>query len=140
LFYNRQFLCRTLYIDGTHKYHKGKQGLLGGNRQFGLEVNTEKTGCIDTSRNQNVGQTHNLLSDNKSFENLEKLKYLGTTLTDQNCFRGVITSSLNAGNACCHSVQRVLSSHLLSKILETEIYKTINFPVLPTGVKLDLSN
>jgi hypothetical protein len=32
---------------------------------------------------------------------------------------------LNSGNACCHSVQNLLSSHLLSKNLNIRIYKTI---------------
>jgi hypothetical protein len=32
------------------------------------------------SRDQNVGQNDNMKTDNKSFERVERFKYLGTTL------------------------------------------------------------
>jgi len=51
------------------------------------------------SRHHNVGQHHNLLAANKSFENVP--------------------------NACYHSVQNLVSSRILSKNLKIKIYKTI---------------
>jgi hypothetical protein len=36
---------------------------------------------------------------------------------------------LNSGNTCYHSVQNLLSSHLLSKTIKIRIYKTIILPV-----------
>jgi len=52
--------------------------------EIGLEVNTEKTEYMVVSRQQNVGQNHNLLITNKSFENLTKFKCLGKTVTNTN--------------------------------------------------------
>jgi len=68
--------------------------------------------------------------DNSYFERLEKFKYLGTTLTNQNSFQEEIKRRLKSGNACYHSVQNLLSSSLLSKNLKIQIYRTIILPVV----------
>jgi hypothetical protein len=64
---------------------------------------------------------------------VEKFKYLGTTLTDKNFVHKEIKSRLNSRNACCHSVQSLLSSRLLSRNLKVKIYKIIILPVLLYG-------
>lgn len=38
-------------------------------------------------REQNAGQHHTTMIDNKSFERVEYFEYLGTTLTHQICIR-----------------------------------------------------
>jgi len=68
--------------------------------------------------------------DNSFFERVEELKYLGTMLTNQNSVQKEINSRLMSGNACCHLVQNILSSSLLSKNLKIKIYGTIILPVL----------
>jgi hypothetical protein len=60
--------------------------------------------------------------DNSPFERVEEFKYLGTTLTNQNSIQEEIKSRLKLGNACCHSVQNLLYSSLLSKTLKIKIY------------------
>jgi len=99
----------------------------------GLEVNADNTEYMAMSRDQNVGRTHNMKTDNSSIERVEGFKYLGTTLTHQNYIQEEIKSRLKSGNACYHSVQNLLSSSFLSKNLRIKIYKTIILPVVLCG-------
>jgi hypothetical protein len=56
------------------------------------------------SRSQTTGQKRSIKIANRSFEDVAKFKYPGTTL-DQNRMHEEIKSRLNSGNACYHSVQ-----------------------------------
>jgi hypothetical protein len=80
------------------------------------------------SRSQNIGQKHSIKIANRSFEQVAKLKNLGTALTT-NCMHDEIKSRLNPGNACYRSVQSLLSSRLLSGNVKVNIHKTIMLSV-----------
>ena len=109
------------------------QALVVASKEIGLEVNADKTKYMVMSRDQNTGRNHNIETDNSSFETVEEFKYLGTTLTDQNSTEEQIKRSLKSGNACCHSVQNLLSSRSISKNLKSKIYRTIILPVVLYG-------
>jgi len=46
-----------------------------------------KLSTMVMSRDQNAGQSHNIKTNNSSFERVKEFKYLGTILTHQNIFR-----------------------------------------------------
>jgi len=73
------------------------------------------------SRDQNTGRSHNIKTDNSSYERVEQFTYMETTLRNQNFIQKEITSRLKSGNACYHSVKNLLSSSLLSKNTQIKI-------------------
>ena len=112
-----------LYTGGKHTNGKqNAEALVVAAEGIGLEVNVDKTEYMVMSREQTAGLSHTMKVDNSSIERMEEFKYLGTTLTNQNCIQKEIKSRLKLGNACYHSVQNLLSSSLLSKNLKIKIY------------------
>jgi ribosomal protein S2 len=86
---------------------KNAVAVLDASKEIGLEVNSEKTKYMFMSHHQTAGQSSYIKVANKSFEKVAKFKYLGATLTNQNCVHEEIRSRLNS---CYHAVQNLLSS------------------------------
>jgi hypothetical protein len=82
---------------------KNTEALLGANNEVGLEVNAEITKCIFMSHHQTTGYYHYINVAKLPFQNVAKLKYLGTNLTNRNCIYEEIKSKLNSGNAYYHA-------------------------------------
>ncbi|KAJ4451994.1 hypothetical protein ANN_03478 [Periplaneta americana] len=104
--------------------------LLEASKAIGLEVNPEKTKYMIMSRDQNIVRNGNIKIGDLSSEGVEKFKYLGATVTNINDTREEIKRRINMGNACYYSVEKLLSSSLLSKNLKVRIYKTVILPVV----------
>ncbi|KAJ4446512.1 hypothetical protein ANN_13208 [Periplaneta americana] len=81
----------------------------------------------------NIVRNGNIKIGDLSFEGLEKFKYLGATVTNINDTREEIKRRINMGNACYYSIEKLLSSSLLSKNLKVRIYKTVILPVVLYG-------
>jgi hypothetical protein len=111
---------------------KNSEAILVAGKGVGLEVSSEKIKYMLMSRKK-AGQEQTIRLANRSLESVAKLKYLGTTLADQNCMQEEIKTRLNSGNACYHSVQSLLSSLLLSRNVKVKIYKTIILTVVLYG-------
>jgi len=62
-----------------HTIKKNKEALLVGSKEIGLEVNADKTKYMFMSGDQNAGRSHNIKTDNSSFERAEHFKYLEQT-------------------------------------------------------------
>jgi hypothetical protein len=60
----------------------------------------------ETRKNRNIKVA------NKFFENMERFKYLGMTLNNQNGMHEETKGRLNSENACGNSVQNICSSLL----------------------------
>jgi len=103
---------------------------------MGLEVNADKTKYMPASRDQNAGRIHRLRIYNSIFDMVEEFKYLGKNLTNQNSIPEEIKSRLRSGNACYHSVQKLLSSRLPSKNLKIKIYRNTILPVVLCGCEI----
>jgi hypothetical protein len=98
-----------------------------------VAVNAGKTKCMLLYRHQNAGQNHDVKIANRSFENVAQFRYMGTTVTYQNLFQEEIKRRLDSGNICYHTVQKLLSSRLLSKNIKIRKYKIIILPVVLYG-------
>jgi hypothetical protein len=113
----------NLLGDNKDTIKKNTETLIDASKEIGLEINVDKTKYMPPSRHQNVGQNRDIKIANRSFENVSQIKYLGTIVTNYNLIQEEIKRRLNFGNACYHSVQSLLSSHLLSKNLKIRIRK-----------------
>ena len=73
-------------ISGKNKHtmKKNTRTLTVASKKTVLKVNGHKTKHIFMSYKQNAGQS-NVKIGNKSFERVQQFKYLGTSLTNENC-------------------------------------------------------
>jgi hypothetical protein len=117
-----------VYIFGENidTIQEHTNALLDDSKEVVLEVNPAKTKYMLMSLKK-AGQELSINIMNGFFSGVATFKYLGTTLTEQNCMQEEIKSRLNTGNACYHSVQ-FLSSHLLSRnIIIIKVLSTLQW-------------
>jgi hypothetical protein len=87
----------NIFEENIDTIQKNTEALLDASKEIGLEVDPEKTKYMLMSRCKKERQKQSVKIANMSFEGGAKLKYLRTSLTDQNCVNEEIKSRLNSG-------------------------------------------
>ncbi|KAJ4451166.1 hypothetical protein ANN_02608 [Periplaneta americana] len=123
----------TMLGENPQTIRENAEILLEASKEIGLEVNPEKTKYMIMSRDQNIVRKGTIKVGDLYFEEVEKFKYLGATVTNINNTREEIKRRINMGKTCYYSVEKLLSSSLLSKNLKIRIYKTVILPVVLYG-------
>ncbi|KAJ4447775.1 hypothetical protein ANN_09783, partial [Periplaneta americana] len=119
--------------ENPQTIRENREILLEVSKAIGLKVNSENAKYMIMSRDQNIVRNGNIKIGDLSFEEVEKFKYLGATVTNINDAREKIKRRINMRNVCYYSVEKLLSSSLLSKNLKVRIYKTVILPVVLYG-------
>jgi hypothetical protein len=73
-------------IDTTKK----TQTLIDNSKAFDLEINAEKSKYMLLSRHQDTGKNYSIKTGTRAFENVADVKYLETTVTNQNLIQGTL--------------------------------------------------
>jgi hypothetical protein len=74
----------------VHTVKENAEDLVVATKEIGLEVNADNTKYMVMSRERNAGRDDSVKIDNGSIEKVEKFKYLGTMLTDQNYIQKIL--------------------------------------------------
>jgi hypothetical protein len=94
----------NLLEDNIDTIKKNTETLIDASKEFGLEINVEKTKYMLLSRHKNVGQDRDIKIANSSFENVLQFIYLETAVINQNLIQEEINRRRISGNICYHSV------------------------------------
>jgi hypothetical protein len=113
---------------------KNTEALLSASKEV-VEVSTERTKYIFMFCHQTTGQNYNTEVANRTtaLENVAVFRHLETTIRYQHYSHKEIKSRLNSENASCHAVQHLLSSHVLSKNINTT-FRTLILLLFCTGL------
>jgi hypothetical protein len=80
----------NLLGNNTDTIKKNTDTLIHVSREASLEVNVEETKYVLLARFQNASQNHDIKVGNRLFENVSLIKYLGTTVRNQNLIQDQI--------------------------------------------------
>jgi len=96
-----------VYADDVrvHITERNMKVLVVASKEVGLEVKCGKTKYMVLSQDMNENEVTIWRLIIAPWERVKELKYLETTLTDQNSLQKEINSRLTSGKACYHSAE-----------------------------------
>jgi hypothetical protein len=101
---------------------KNTETLIDTSNEVVLEIKKNK--CMLVSCHQNGVKNWQIKTANNSFENVSQFKSFAMTVLNKNLIQEEIKRRFSSGNACYHSVQDLLFSHL-SRDIKIRMYTTI---------------
>ena len=101
-------------------------------KRAGLEINDEKTKWMRATRDRDDDEEI-LVVDGDRLEKVTEFKYLGSTVTSQNCTEVELQLRIGAASRCSRALNRILKSRSLSRRTEIQVYTAIIRPILLYG-------
>jgi hypothetical protein len=86
--------------DNRDTINKNTETLIDTRKEFGIDINVEKTKYMLLSGYQNVGQNGDISIANRSFENVSQFKYLGTTVRNHNLVQEEMLATIQSRTFC----------------------------------------
>ena len=90
----------------------------------GLEINDEKTKWMRATRDRDDDEEI-LVVDGDRLEKVTEFKYLGSTVTSQNCTEVELQLRIGAASRCSWALNRILKSRSLSRRTKIQVYTAI---------------
>ena len=115
----------------VHTINKNAEALVVASKEIGLEINADETKYLVMSHEIRM-QDETTVWLFHPFRG-GRVQSFGRAITNQSSIQEEIKSRLKLGNICCHSVQNLLSSNLLSKNLKVKIHRTTILPFVLYG-------
>jgi hypothetical protein len=124
----------VLLAKNKEKLMEQTQKLLEAAKIVGLEINVEKTKCMIAQRVVLPEDIHTHLEVGAyKFSRVQKFKYLGTLITQNNEIQEEIKARIHASNRCYFGLNKLFKSRMLSKRLKVQLYRTLIRPVVMYG-------
>jgi hypothetical protein len=106
-------------------------------KEGGPKVNAEKAVAVSQPE---CKENDDVKLAKRSFKNVAHFRCLRMTVTNENLIQDEIRMRPNLDNACSHSVQNLLFSHLLSISIRIRLHKTIVLPMALNGCETWVSD